>query len=151
MRHEERLETSGVWRGDGLQARTTPELVREFFEEGQLLLREEMHLAKVEAREELRSAARAGAALGVGGALLYCALVLLAFTLVFVGWTFLPLWASALIVTALFAISGGIALGAGKAKLKHIGPKDTKESLKEDRRWAKETIRSVKSQRHASA
>lgn len=135
--------------GDAIGERPLGELVSELVHEGQTLLREEVRLAKAEVRNEARKASKAGAALGAGGAVLYVALMCLAATLVLIGATFMPAWLSALIVTALLAIAGYVALQRGQAELKKLNPARPVENLKEDGRWAKETMRSIKSSRPA--
>jgi uncharacterized membrane protein YqjE len=141
-----RVERHG---GDGLREQPTGALVRDFIDEGQTLLREEVRLVKAEIREEAAKAARGGAAMGAGGAVLYAAVLLLGGTLVLIGAMFLPAWLSALIVTAIYAIAGGIALGWGKRKLEETNPARPVEELEEGGKWAKETMRDIRSSRRA--
>lgn len=152
---ERRFENHGSrdrpFAGDGLEHRPTPDLLKEFFHEGQILLKEEIRLAKTEVREEAKKAGKAGAALGTGGVLLHTALLLFAGFLVAVGWAVMPLWLSALIVFALFAIAGAVALLYGKKKLEHLEPQRPVQSLKEDKEWASDTMRSIRSHRHGNA
>ncbi len=145
----ERMKVSG----DGIQSRPTPDLVKELIDQGQHLLKEEFYLAKEEARYEAKQAGKAGASLGAGGAILYVGVMAFAGFLIAVGSTFLPLWLSALIVSVLFLAVGGIALNAGQKKFKEIKPKHSRAvgTLKEDKEWAKDTMQSVKSHRHAHA
>jgi hypothetical protein len=126
-------------------------LISELVQDGQTLLREEVRLAKAEVRDQAKKASRAGAAFGAGGALLHAALLCLAATLVLIGATFLAAWLSALIVTALFAGGGYAALEYGKKRLADTDPSRAVASVKEDGRWAKETMQSIKSSRHAHA
>ena len=139
--------------GDGMETKPTPDLVKDLFEQGQHLLKEEFYLAKEEARHEARLAGKAGAALGAGGAILYVGAIAFAGFLVALGDLFLPLWLSALIVSVIFLVAGGIALKNGQTKFKEINPKNsrTAETLKEDKEWARDTMQSVKSHRHAHA
>lgn len=137
--------------GDGLQSQSTGELLKEFFNEGQILLKEEIRLAKLEAKAEAKKTAKAGALAGAGGVLLHTALLVFAAFLVAVGWTFLPLWVSALIVFVLFAIVGGVALMLGKNRIEKVEPDRPVRSFKEDREWASDTMRSIRSHRHANA
>jgi Putative Actinobacterial Holin-X, holin superfamily III len=147
------FERTTIRTGDGVEARPTSDLVREMFQEGQHLLKEEIYLAKEEARYEAKQAGKAGAALGAGGAILYVGVMAFAGFLVAVGSTFLPLWLSALIVSVLFLAAGGIALKSGQKKIKEINPKNSRTvgTLKEDKEWARDTMQSVKSHRHAHA
>jgi hypothetical protein len=136
---------------DELVERPLPELVRELVGESQLLLREEVRLARAEIRNEAKKAAKGGAELGAGGAVGYVALFCLAATLIVVGDLFLPLWLSALIVTALFGIVGFVLIQGGRKQLKSAQPARAVDHLKEDKEWAKETMRSVRSRRHGHA
>jgi hypothetical protein len=145
MRYETQVEA------ERLDDRPLADLIRELMQEGQTLLREEARLAKAEIRAEAKKAAKGGAAIGAGGALLHTALLLLAATLVLLGATFLPEWVSALIVTILFAAGGWAAVSWGKKRLSGAEPARAVENIKEDGRWAKETMRSIKSERHAHA
>jgi uncharacterized membrane protein YqjE len=138
-------------RDGGLRDRPLGDLVGELVRQGQGLLREEVRFAKAEIREEARRAARGGAAMGAGGAVAYAALLLLGIALVLIGDTFLPAWVAALAVTAIFGIVGGALLAKGKKDLRRIEPSRVIENVKEDARWAKETMRDVKSSRDANA
>jgi hypothetical protein len=127
------------------------ELLRELVADGQGLLREEVRLAKAELREEAKKAARGGAGIGAGGVLLYAALLCLAATLVLVGATFMPAWLAALIVTALYAGAGFAAIQYGRQRLAQAKPARAVQGIQEDRRWVSETMRDIKSSRHAHA
>lgn len=138
-------------RGDGLEHRTTPELLRDFVSESQVLLKEELRLAKAEVKEEAGKAARAGAGFGAAAAFLYAGLLVFAAFLVAVGWTFLPLWLSALIVAVLYFAVGGIAGAYGKSKMDKLEPARPVQGIKEEREWLSDTMRNVRSSRHAHA
>lgn len=135
---------------DGLRERPLGELLRELLQEGQGLLREEVRLAKAEVREEARKATKGAAFAGAGGAVLYAALLFLGVTLVLLGATFLPAWVAALIVTAIYGAAGWAALSHGKGELQRTRPSRAVDHVKEDARWAKETMRDIKSSRGAS-
>lgn len=146
-----RTEREEWEREDRLRGRPTGELVGDLVHEAQLMLRDEVRLAGAELREEARRAARGGAALGAGAAILYGAYLMAAATLIIVFATFLPLWLSALIWTVVFAVIGGAALQYGRSKLKETRPQRAVEQLREDGRWASETMRDIRSRRGASA
>lgn len=136
---------------DDLRERPLGELVRELVGDAQVLLRDEVRLAKAEVRDEAKKAAKGAGAMGAGGALLHAALLFLGATLVLAGATFLPAWLSALIVTAIYAGAGWAALSWGKGELRRTHPTRPIEHVKEDARWARETIRDVRSSRSANA
>jgi VIT1/CCC1 family predicted Fe2+/Mn2+ transporter len=138
------------WQGDGgLRERPTGELLRDLVTEAQGLVREEVRIAKAEIREEARKATKGGAEMGAGGAVLYAAVLLLGATLVLVLATFLPAWAAALIVTAVYGAVGLGVLGHGRSELKRARPARAVETLKEDGRWARETMHDIKRTRSA--
>jgi hypothetical protein len=134
-----------------LEAVPLRELLRELVADGQQLLREEVRFARAELRAEVKKGARGGAGLGVGGALLYAALLCLAATLVLAGATFMPAWVAALIVTVLYAGAGLAAVQYGRQRLAQARPARAVQGIQEDRRWASETMRDIKSSRHAHA
>lgn len=136
---------------DDLDERPLPELIRELVGESQTLLREEVRLLKAEVRREAKKAARGGAELGAGGAVGYVALMCLAATLVVLGDLFMPLWLSALIVTAIFGVVALVLIQGGRRELKRVQPGRAVENLKEDKEWAKETMQSVRSSRAGHA
>ena len=153
-RYDENWESrsSQRWSGrDDLHDRPTGELLKEFFSNGQLLLKEEIRLAKVEARAEAKKAAKAGAAMGAAGVLGHTALLLFAGFLVAMLWGAMALWVAALIVFALFAGGAAVAFFYGKKRLQHLEPERTIKSLKEDKEWARDTMQSIRSHRHGNA
>jgi hypothetical protein len=137
--------------GEKLRDRPLGELVRELGQQSQGLVRDELRLARSELRQELSKVRKAGVELGAGGAVVYVALFLLGVTLILVGATFMPAWLSALIVTVIYAAVGGGLIAAGKAELEKARPARAVEHIKEDGRWAKETMHDIKSRRGASA
>jgi uncharacterized membrane protein YqjE len=148
MRYEREYEYPG---DGGLRERPLGDLLRALAQQGQGLLRDEVLLAKAELRAEAKKASKGGAMMGAGGAVLFAALLLLGVTLVLIGDTFLPAWLSALIVTALYAVAGGVLLTSGKKELRRTEPSRAIQSIKEDGRWAKETMRDIRSSRSANA
>lgn len=145
MRYEREVDV------EVLDERPLADLLRELVRDGQTLLREEVRFAKAEIRTEAKKAAKGGAAIGAGGALLHAALLCLAATLVLVGATFLPVWLSALIVTVLLGAAGWLAVSWGKKRLSSAERARAVDNIKEDGRWARETMRSIRSERHAHA
>ncbi|HYD43211.1 MAG TPA: phage holin family protein [Anaeromyxobacter sp.] len=138
-------------RGERLHDRPLGDVVRELGQESQGLVRDELRLAKAELRAELKKVQKGSAEIGAGGAVGYIALFLLGITLVAVGATFMPVWLSALIVTVIYAAVAGGLIAAGRAELKKARPTRAVEHIKEDGRWAKETMHDIKSSRGANA
>lgn len=137
--------------GDGLRERPLGDLVRELVQDGQALFRDELRIARAELRVEAQRAKKGVAALGAGAAVGWAALLLLGMTLVLVGATFMPAWLAALVVTVVYGAAAAALLGHGKKELARTDPARAIEGIREDGRWAKETMRGIKSRRGASA
>ena len=140
--------------GDGwVESMTSRQLFREFVEQGERLVREELRLAKEEIRDEARLASKAGILFGIGGVVGLGAFLVLCFCAVFLLSLAMPMWVGALIVGVFLALVCGGLIWTGRDRLKHfsIKPKETVETLQEDRRWAQETMHAVRSRTHANA
>ena len=105
------------------------------------LIRKEIELARTEMTARATKVSRDAGLIGLGGALLYAALLALlvtaALVLIELG---LSAWLAALIVTIVVAIVGGLLVVTGQANLKKadLAPRRTIESVKDDAEWAKE-------------
>ena len=105
----------------------------------QEIVRSEVHLAKVEIKEEAQEAAKAGVSLGIGlvvsvysvGFILLC--IVYALSLV------LPSWLAALIVGVALGTTAFILVQTGWKKLRKVQPGPVKaiDSMKETAEWAK--------------
>jgi len=138
---------------DGIEEAPVAELLKELAENGQVLVREELRLARLELKDEIRKAARPGLELGASGLFAHTAFLILAAALVLGLATLMPAWVAAFIVGALLA--GAAAYFAFDARkraltLKNVAPQTT-QTMKENAEWARETMRAVKSKRHADA
>lgn len=95
-------------------------------------------------RQEIAEIVKANlqAAKWFGLALLFILLSLIALTIFLIALvaTFLPLWASALLVMLLLATGAGFASWAGSRRLELRGPTRSIESVKETIRWAKDRL-----------
>lgn len=123
--------------------RTLPQLLGEMTTEIGDVFRKEIELAKVEAREEIRSAAKGAAMLGAAGYAGHLALVLLS---VAAAWGLGYLVGVALgfvIVAVVWAIAATILGLSGREKLKAAAPvtPQTVETVKEDVQWAREQMK----------
>jgi nitrate/nitrite transporter NarK len=127
--------------------RSVAELLKQLSEETTTLVRQELDLAKAEMTAKGK---QAGLGAGMfGGAGLFGLLALGALTACFIAAlaTGMPLWLSALIVTAVYAAVAGVLALVGKARLKQSTPpvpEQTQESVKEDVAWAKTRARSAR-------
>ena len=131
--------------GDDLRERPVGELLKELSEQMSTLVRKELELAKTEMSEKGR---KAGLGIGMfGGAGIAAVLTLGSLTalLIIALDTAMPLWAAALIVTALWAAIAGVLALQGRNKVQEVGPpvpEQATESVKEDVQWAKTRAKS---------
>ena len=116
------------------------------------LVRQEMQLAKVEIKQEVRTAGKAGGLLGGGAGAGYMALLFLSGALAILIALILPSTLSEfaryligfLVVGVVYAIAAAVLLSKGKEQMKKVDPVPglTVETLKEDAQWAKNQARS---------
>ncbi len=138
------------------EATTLKTLFRELGEDASTLVQEEIALAKLEMRRETRAIAADAAKVGIALGLAWLgALALTAFLILVLGQLLGELfWASALIVGVAFLLIGGILARNAMSDLKSrsLKPEDTMETLREDKRWAKQEAqefkRDIRSPRH---
>lgn len=126
---------------------STGELVKELADEVRTLLRQEMRLAKLEVGEKGRRLGSGAIVLAAAGFLAFFAFAAATVTAILaLSIVMSPLWAS-LIVAGGYALTAGILALVGVARLRRIGPpvpEETLASVKEDVRWARTHLRSVK-------
>jgi len=162
-------------RRERLADESTKDLVRDFVAEGKRLMREEARLVRLEmqtlveegsqrlerdvasAKEEIqgeaKKAARAGGAIGAGGALAYAALYLVLFAAVVALSDSVPLWAASLIVGAVVAVAAAFFIFGGIKAFKDVqlAPRRTIHQLQEDKQWMKDRTHALKSTIRANA
>jgi hypothetical protein len=123
------------------------ELFKRFSQDAGTLVKQEITLAKLELRDTMKGlakdAGKIGAAAGLG---LLGAFAFLAFVIIGLGDLLNNYWLSALIVAAL--LLGAAAWLAKQAlsamKAKSIAPRETVQTLIEDKRWAKREVEEFK-------
>ena len=123
------------------------ELFKQLAQDSATLVKQEVALAKVEMRENLKSATKDAAMIAVGGGLLLVGLlVLTAFLVAALGDLLDSYWLGALIVGLVFAVVGGLLAKKNLDRLKHDvhGPDQTIQTLKEDKRWLQSEIQQAK-------
>ncbi len=108
------------------------------------LVRSEVELARAEVREQISLGIKSAIWAGVGVVAAGLALVFVALTIMFALDVALPLWLSALIVTAGLIALAAIAGLMVRARIKQITvvPKKTIGSIREDVEWAKAQLKS---------
>lgn len=123
------------------------ELFKQLAQDSATLVKQEVSLAKVEMRENLRSATKDAAMIAVGGGLLLVGLlVLTAFLVAAIGDLLDNYWLGALLVGLLFVVIGGVLAKKNLNKLKKddLGPGQTIQTLKEDKLWLQSEIQQAK-------
>lgn len=118
--------------------RTLGELFAEMTGELGTLFRKEVELAKVEAREEGRRAARAAGMFGAAGAGAVMALTLLSFA---AAWLLDDVMARSLafaVIGVLWAVAAAVLMRSARREAARIEPlPDTTQTIKEDVQWAR--------------
>jgi hypothetical protein len=112
-----------------------PELLQRLANETSVLVRQELQLAQAEVAQKVRRAGSSAGLLGAAALLALGAFGTLTTTFIGALGLALPLWAAALIVTAVYGVAASIAAQRGLAALKKIGapvPRQTIETLRED-------------------
>lgn len=114
------------------------ELFGEFTSQMGNLFRQEVELAKVEAKTEAKRAGRGAAMAGAGGVLALVALIMLSMALAWLLDQGLNRALSFAIVGVLWLVSAAVLIRAGRAQLAAVQPlPTTTETLKEDAQWIK--------------
>jgi hypothetical protein len=110
----------------------------------QELVDKQVELARTELVPVGRQAGIAVGLLVTGAVFLFTFLIFLALTGVYVLNLFLPLWASALIVSGILLLIGGILAGTGANVLRRLDPKPhrTIRTLQQNVNWLKGQFRS---------
>lgn len=103
------------------------------------LMRQELDLAKTEAKREVTKASKGAGLLGGAGVGAHLALIFLSLFVMFLLDNVMDVEWAALIVTAVWAIVAGVLAMMGRNRLRQVDPtlETTTETLKEDARWAK--------------
>ncbi|MCC2669958.1 MAG: hypothetical protein K0Q72_2429 [Armatimonadetes bacterium] len=122
--------------GQPKEERSLGELLGELSRETTTLVREEMHLAKLEMSEKAKEAGKDIGFLAAGGAVFYAGFLVLLAAIVVALWNAgMPLWGSALLIGAIVAGVGGFLVWKGIDHLKNadFAPREAIEALKGDR------------------
>jgi uncharacterized membrane protein YqjE len=115
------------------------ELFGEMTSEVSELMRKEVQLAKVEIKEEVGRAGKAGGMFGAGAVAGYFALLFVSLAL---AWLLDQAMNTALaffIVGLLYGVAAAVLITRGREQMKHVDPvpRQTVETLKEDAEWVK--------------
>jgi len=125
--------------GFGEDTRSVGEIVGDISKDLSAMVRSELELAKVEAKQELTKAGK-GAGMFGGAALSgYFALLFLSLFVMYLLDNVINVEWAALIITVVWAIAAGALAAIGRKKMQEVNPalETTQKSLKEDVQWAK--------------
>jgi len=134
-----------------LHDRPTGELLQELIGDGQKLLREEVALAKLEVRDEVKKAAATARDGAISGVLAHTAALCFCATLIAGLATLMPIWVAALLVTVALGGIAGYLFARARQEARAIHPAKPAEQMKEDFQWTKRKISSELSRRRVSA
>ncbi len=109
----------------------------------QELVNKQVEIARAELVPVGKRAGMAAGLLAVGAVFMLVFLILLSFTGVYVLALFLPLWVSALIVSGILLLIGGILAGSGANILRQLDPKPNRTiaTLQQNIDWLKGQLR----------
>ena len=127
----------------GRDDRSLGELFTELMQETTTLVRQEVNLAKTEMSQKASRAGKHIGALAAGGAVAYAGLLAIIAGAIVLLDEIMPLWLSALLVGIVVAVVGYFLVRRGLDALKReeLAPRQTIETLKEDKQWAKDQTR----------
>jgi uncharacterized membrane protein YqjE len=140
----EPLGTAGTAAGPGAEpSKSVGELVGDIARDLGTLMRQELDLAKTEIKQEASKAGKGAGMLGGAGVAGLLVLIFLTWTIVYVLENVMAIEVALLIVTVLWGVVAAVLAASGRKKLKQVDPtlEATKETLKEDARWAKTATR----------
>ncbi len=121
--------------------RSLGELFSELAQETSTLVRQEVQLAKTEVTQKASRAGRHVGILAAGGAVAYAGLLAILAGVIALLNAVMPLWvAAALLVGVVVAVVGYVLVRRALEALKRedYAPRETIETLKEDKEWAKD-------------
>jgi len=124
------------------EQRSLGDLFSELTRETSTLVRKEMELAKTEMTDKATKAGKNIGFLAIGGAVAYAGLLAVIGGVILLLANAVSLWVSALIVGLVVAVVGYVLVQKGLTALKNLDlvPRQTIETLKEDKEWAKDQI-----------
>jgi hypothetical protein len=123
-------------------------LLRDLLDEGRLLLRKEIELARTETKEKITSASRGAMTAGIGAAVALAAILVLAtavnrgLTALLAQWMALDIavWLAPLILTVILGAIAAAMISNGMRKIKQTSavPRKTMDSMEDNARWLRE-------------
>lgn len=123
--------------------RSIGELFADLAQQTGTLVRQEVELARVEMTHKATRVGKDVAFLAIGGLVVYAGFLgIMATAVLLLGAAGLPWWLAALLVGLVVLGAGYLLVQRGLSALKReeLAPRQTLETLKEDKEWAKEQI-----------
>jgi uncharacterized membrane protein YqjE len=122
-----------------VEGRSLGDLVGEIASDLSQLVRQEIDLAKAEAKDEVTKVGKGAGMLGAAGLAAHLLLLFASLALMLVLGRAMPLDLAALIVAVIWAIAAAVLASMGRRQIKSFQPKleQTTQTLKEDVQWAK--------------
>ena len=146
MEERERVAEFGRELRDGPEPsdRSIKEIIEVLRPQLQDLADKQLELARTELAPVGKRAGLAAGLLVAGGVFMFVFLIFLSLTGVYLLNLLLPLWVSALIVSGILLLVGGILAGAGASILRNLDPKPhrTIRTLQQNVNWVKGQFRS---------
>lgn len=125
-------------RDDGVNQRSVGELFGQLTTDMSTLMRKEIELARIEIKEEVGKAGKAGGMLGATAVAGYMALLMISFAIAWGLAEVMPAGLAFLLVGIAYAVVAAVLYSKGRAELDKVNPTPTQtiETLKEDAQWA---------------
>ncbi len=146
MEGRERVAEFGRELRDGPEPsdRSIKEIIEVLKPQLQELVDKQLELARTELAPVGKRAGLAAGLLGAAAVFMFVFLIFLSLTGVYLLDLFLPLWISALIVSGILLLVGGILAGAGASILRNLDPKPHRTilTLQQNINWIKGQFRS---------
>jgi len=121
--------------------RPLKELITDMSDELKTLVKKEVELAKVETKEQVSKAAKAGAMFGATAVCALFAAGLLSWAAAWALAEVMPTWAAFAVVGVLYALFAGVTLALGRKKLSTVRPPtQTVQTIKQDVEVAKSSL-----------
>ena len=123
--------------------RSIADLLRELGDGTRELIRQEVRLARAEVRENVDQAKRGAVWLGIAAAAGLMTLVLVPMGLTFALEAWMPRWAAALLLAAIFGLTALLLAYVGRRKLRSATKPlaEAADSVQRDVTWAKEEVK----------
>jgi hypothetical protein len=138
----EHTQTEGATMNQPRDERSLGDLFGELSEESSRLVRQEIALAKTEITESAKRVGKDVGMIAAGGVIAYAGFIVALGALAILLGEMMPLWLSTLLVGVIVIAAGAGLAVKGRNDLQRVDltPRQTVETLREDKEWAKEQM-----------